>query len=150
MLFILLGLLLFVTGCGTSNSTGEMKESDAMIVTELAINEEQDYVDFELNVTNHTEEVVELQFPSGQLFELTISNDKEVYRYSDEKMFTMAVVVKVLQPGEQLTVTDQVSRDLLGPGDYIAKGYFKLMTVNGEEVDVEQFSVEKSFSIESL
>lgn len=118
------------------------------MMTELDIRVGQDHVDFDLKLTNNTEDVVELQFPSGQLFELNIYQDREVYRYSDEKMFTMAVVVKELQPGEQLIVNDQVSREILVTGEYVAKGYFKLMTVDGEEVESETFSVEKSFSVE--
>ncbi|MCD8501805.1 MAG: BsuPI-related putative proteinase inhibitor [Bacillaceae bacterium] len=130
-------------------STGELKESEEnMMMTELDIRVGQDHVDFDLKLTNNTEDVVELQFPSGQLFELNIYQDREVYRYSDEKMFTMAVVVKELQPGEQLIVNDQVSREILVTGEYVAKGYFKLMTVDGEEVESETFSVEKSFSVE--
>lgn len=149
-LIMLSFFLLLTTGCGTTKkSTGELKESEEnMMMTELDIRVGQDHVDFDLKLTNNTEDVVELQFPSGQLFELNIYQDREVYRYSDEKMFTMAVVVKELQPGEQLIVNDQVSREILVTGEYVAKGYFKLMTVDGEEVESETFSVEKSFSVE--
>lgn len=47
---------------------------------------------FDFPLTNHSPEVKELQFGSGQQFELVVRDEKgkEVYRYSDGKFFTMA------------------------------------------------------------
>jgi len=51
----------------------------------------------------------QLQFGSGQQFELVISDDQgeEVYRYSDDKFFTMALVYKNIKPGESLSWQDE-------------------------------------------
>ena len=45
-----------------------------------------------------------MQCGSGQQYEIIISdeNGTEVYRYSDNKMFTMALIYKDLQPGDTL------------------------------------------------
>lgn len=63
-----------------------------------------DKVIFNFELINHYNEVKNLEFSSGQQFELTITDEKgdEVYRYSDGKFFTMALLFKDLNPGESL------------------------------------------------
>lgn len=81
---------------------------------------------FEL-VNNHPAEQ-SLRFGSGQQFELVITDakDEEVYRYSDGKAFTMALVYRDLKPGETLKwqdswkLTDKIG-NAVPPGEYKAE-----------------------------
>lgn len=70
------------------------------------IEEDKVILDFEL--INHYNEVKKLEFGSGQQFEVTITDEKgeEVYRYSDGKFFTMALIYKDINPGEALKWQD--------------------------------------------
>lgn len=70
------------------------------------------------DVTNLTAGPLDLTFLSGQMGEVTFRKDgTEVYRWSDGKSFTQAVMVETLQPGQSRAVilNDLVS---LAPGTY--------------------------------
>lgn len=109
------------------------------------VEDNQVIFDFEL-INNHESEQV-LQFGSGQQYEIIIINDKqeEVYRYSDGKFFTLALVYKDLKPGEGLkwqevwTPTDN--------GIYTVQISILTRLANSEqEIPSEQLT--KSFDIE--
>ena len=71
------------------------------------IQDDQMLIEFEL--VNHYDTAKQLQFGSGQQFEVVITNEAgdEVYRYSDGKMFTMALVLRDIKPGESLKWQDK-------------------------------------------
>lgn len=98
----------------------------------------EDKVIFDFALTNHSSEVMELPFGSGQQFELVVKDEKgkEVYRYSDGKFFTMAIVYKQLKPGESLRWQDQWDlRDkegnVVNPGRYRAE--IEIMVIPEED-----------------
>lgn len=64
---------------------------------------------FNFELMSHYAAEQELLFSSGQQFELTITDEKdeEVYRFSDGKFFTMALLYKTLNPGESLKWQDE-------------------------------------------
>jgi len=69
----------------------------------------EDKVIFDFEIISHYTEPKELKLGSGQQFELTITDEKgeEVYRYSDGKFFTLALLYKELNPGEILKWQDE-------------------------------------------
>ena len=83
---------------------------------------------FDFQLVNNFTQTRELQFSSGQQFEIIITNEKgkEVYRYSDGKAFTMALVYKSIKPGELLKWQDEWNMinkegERLSSGEYQAK-----------------------------
>ncbi|HKM16638.1 MAG: hypothetical protein GX228_02340 [Firmicutes bacterium] len=60
---------------------------------------------FNITFANNHSAAKRLLFSSGQQYEIIITNEagEEVYRYSDDRFFTMALVFKNLTPGETLT-----------------------------------------------
>lgn len=59
---------------------------------------------FDFELMSHYTKAKTLTFGSGQQFEVTITDEKgeEVYKYSDGKFFTMALVYKNIGPGEAI------------------------------------------------
>ena len=64
---------------------------------------------FNLELMSHYTKPVELMFSSGQQFEITVTDEagNEVYRYSDGKFFTLALLNKTINPGESLKWQDE-------------------------------------------
>lgn len=82
---------------------------------------------FDFELINHYTEEKQLHFSSGQQFEVVVISDdgKEVYRYSDGKFFTMALVYKDIKPGESLKWQDEwvltnKEGEKLSAGEYTA------------------------------
>lgn len=70
------------------------------------------------DVTNLTEEPLDLTFPSGQRAEVVLrSEGSEQYRWSKGKVFTQAVTVETLQPGGTMPVVLNDTPQLAS-GDY--------------------------------
>lgn len=71
------------------------------------IKDEEVILNFEL--INHHSSPKDLMFSSGQQFEIYIVDEegKEVYRYSEGKFFTMALIYKSINSGESLTWQDK-------------------------------------------
>jgi hypothetical protein len=60
-----------------------------------------DTVHMALRATNATGEVVDLTFPSGQSFDFVVLQDgREVWRWSEDRMFTQAIRHERMEPGE--------------------------------------------------
>lgn len=69
----------------------------------LAVSVDPDAVDFEFEVTNAGTEPVTLEFPSGQLADIAVSDATgEVWRWSDGRLFTQAIESRRLAPNESL------------------------------------------------
>jgi hypothetical protein len=108
---------------------------------------------FEISLTNETEAPIQIQFPSGQLFEIIVRDEASnvVYQYSSGKMFTMAIVEKVIEPSETLIWTDEwdmkVNGEIINPGTYFVTAQLQINEVNGESVDREEFTIEKKITI---
>lgn len=103
----------------------------------------EDKVVFDFVLINHYSEVKELQFGSGQQFEIIIRDEKneEVYRYSEGQFFTMALVYISLNPGESLqwqAEWDMKDKDgkIVSPGRYRA-GIEILTIANEDEGKIE-------------
>lgn len=64
-----------------------------------------DNVEFVLHITNNAQKKLELTFPSGQNYDVTVldSVGREVWRWSSGRMFTQALQNHVLEANETLT-----------------------------------------------
>ena len=89
-----------------------------------------------LTLRNTTDKPITLQFASGQRYDLELRNEKGevVYRWSDDKAFTMSLGQEVIGPGERDYVIIVPLRDKqakpLAPGKYTATGW---ITTSGQQ-----------------
>ncbi|WP_418198919.1 BsuPI-related putative proteinase inhibitor [Alkalihalobacterium sp. APHAB7] len=161
ILCIWLIMMVGLVGCGTSDevtetiSEGEQGGKEvSTLATSLKVDKEEDKLAFTLSLTNKGNETVTLEFPTGQLFDFIVVNEKSevVYKYSEGMMFTQAIVQKNLGPNETMTFTDEwdlmVNGERVPPGRYRVLGELPIMTVNGSEAFREQFLVEEDVIIE--
>lgn len=109
---------------------------------------------FDIGLFSHYTKPIELTFSSGQQFELTITDKSgnEVFRYSDDKFFTLALVNKTLNPGELLSWKDEWDMTdkngvKLTSGDYKAVVNILVYDVNGEKIDDSQLTATVNFSL---
>ncbi len=87
-----------------------------------------------LTLRNTSADPIELTFPSGQRFDLTLRNEKGeiVYRWSDGKAFTLALGSLEVGPGEKnFVVVIQLASGgrNLPPGRYVAEGWLTTMGI---------------------
>ena len=81
-------------------------------------------ISFALNVTNGGKKHVELTFPTGQTHDFIVvdSLGREVWRWSEGRMFTQALRNKLLGKGETLTLEETMKREKpLPAGRYVAR-----------------------------
>lgn len=58
-------------------------------------------VEFVFTVTNANTETADIEFRSGKVADIAVyENGSEVWRWSDDKMFTQALETETLEPGE--------------------------------------------------
>jgi hypothetical protein len=113
-----------------------------------------DKVVFNFELFSHYAEPKVLTFSSGQQFELAITDESgnEVYRYSDGKFFTLALVNKTINPGESLKWHDEwdmTDKDgvKLTSGDYKAVINILVYDAEGEKVDDSDLTATVEFSL---
>lgn len=98
-------------------------ESDLEVLINLKDDEvfvEEEF-EVEIRVKNNSEEKKELNFNTGQRFDIIVLGTKEelLYRWSDDKMFTQALGSLVLEPEEEKAYNAQVILpNEINPGDY--------------------------------
>lgn len=109
---------------------------------------------FNFELMSHFTETQELMFGSGQQFELTITNEsgEEVYRFSDGKFFTMALVNKTLIPGESIKWQDEWNMtnkdgEKLTSGNYKAEIKIMVITEEEEKIEDEQLTTIINFTL---
>lgn len=109
---------------------------------------------FDFELMSHYAETTELLFGSGQQFEIIITNEanEEVYRFSDGKFFTMALIYKTLIPGEILKWQDEwdmtnKSGEKLTAGNYKAEIKILAMTEDDDKIPEEQLITVIEFTL---
>ncbi|MGI6225629.1 MAG: BsuPI-related putative proteinase inhibitor [Peptococcales bacterium] len=110
---------------------------------------------FSFALTNHSNQTKKLQFNSGQQFEVVITDEKgkEVYRYSDGKFFTQALIYQDLKPNQSINwqdTWDMTNKDgqTLTSGNYRAE----ILILAGakekdEKIDKKQLTTVKDFNL---
>ncbi|MED1562091.1 hypothetical protein AJ85_06185 [Alkalihalobacillus alcalophilus ATCC 27647 = CGMCC 1.3604] len=154
----------FLAACGLGDTqTGSSPEEDEIneevnneeenneevngegVFDELEYKVETNQTDSELTVemtlTNTSTESAMLSFSSGQKYEITLTNaaGEEVYRYSADKMFTMAIIQEVIPGGEELILSETVQLDEFEPGEYELTATIIVYTINDTEITQSPF-----------
>lgn len=124
----------------------EQKASAGRFETRASYELKDGKVIFDFELVNNFPVAKELQFGSGQQFEVVITDERgeEVYRFSDGKFFTMALIYKTIQPGETLKWQD--SWDLTNKeGEKVTAGEYQVEIIilanpvdGGERLDRSQ------------
>lgn len=81
-----------------------MIAAEAFYVDAELVKQEEN-IKFDFKLVNRSGESQDLTFASGQIYEVVVTDrlGQEVYRYSDNTMFTQAIVAKTLAAGEFLS-----------------------------------------------
>lgn len=81
----------------------------------------RDGIEIAFRVTNNEQRKLELRFPSGQTHEFVVSDQagREIWRWSEGRMFTQALQNRVLDASASLTWS-AAWRGALVPGRYVA------------------------------
>jgi hypothetical protein len=98
-----------------------------------------DEAHIELFLTNEGEKPLEIEAPTSQWYDFTITDEKDniVYEYSKGKFFLQAIQRMILKPGETKIWIENVvlpSGKSLKPGEYKVNAQFKATTLNGESI----------------
>lgn len=109
---------------------------------------------FDFELFSHYARPMEVMFSSGQQFELVITDTSgnQVYRYSDGKSFTMALVNKTINPGESIEWQlewDMTDKDgvKLTSGDYKAEINILAYGADEEKIDESELKATIEFSL---
>lgn len=101
-------ILPFLAGCAMRSQFPE--SGDNPLVSSLQVQTTAEAVQFVLQVTNAGTTPVELTFSSGQQYDFAVLQDgREVWRWSADRSFTMAMRSEVLGAGETRTYAERWS-----------------------------------------
>jgi hypothetical protein len=118
--------------CGPRSRAGEPSRQDVVSGPPVACSLNVRVgtgVTFAFHITNNAPKRLEINFPSGQTHDIVVldSVGREVWRWSEGKMFTQSLQNKVLQSNETLTYQASWKPDAQR-GKYVAVA--KLMSAN--------------------
>ena len=125
--YVVSALLLLATvayACGPRARAAETEQRKTVegppIISSLDV-KIRDGIELTFRVTNNERSKVELRFPSGQTHDFTVvdSLGRNVWRWSEGRMFTQAYQNKFLESGEAVTFT-AAWRSEVPPGRYVA------------------------------
>lgn len=127
--FVVSALVLLATmayACGPRARSAELEREPAKTVEGAPIAAKldvriRDGIEFTFRVTNNEPRKIELLFPSGQTHDFTVvdSLGRNVWRWSDGRMFTQAYQNKFLESGASLSF-EAAWRAEVPPGRYVA------------------------------
>lgn len=107
-----------------SESETQSRKQKSGIGADLYVRANGSEISFALHVVNNTKKNVELTFPSGQTHDFIVidSVGREMWRWSEGRMFTQTLRNKLLGRGESLEIEETMKRDKpLPPGRYTAR-----------------------------
>jgi hypothetical protein len=123
---------MFLYGCSSSNEdttntivkeAGEVEVENGELELMVDVNVRNNQAEFIITVTNNSNEMKKLEFPTSQKFEIIIrdENQQEVYRYSAGKMFTQAIEYALIKPDESMQWEEIWEIKESKPGNYEAE-----------------------------
>jgi hypothetical protein len=140
--------------CNTLNAIEEELKPEIPSIVEGNLETRGNYtisdgkVTFDFELFSNYEKTKELSFSSGQQFQLTITDESgnEVYKYSDGKFYTEALILKNIGPGESIKWSDEWDMTnkegiKLTSGNY--KATIKILVIQGEEKSIEDSELTK-------
>lgn len=150
------------TGCGQletnqpngnqdSLTGGDKPAGKATLETALNITQAEDgTAAFELKLKNEGDQDIKLEFPSSQMFEITVEDQegKEVYRYSANKLFAQAITVVEVKAGEEHVWSEELDLAAQGAsveGEVVVKAEILAASeLNGLQLDKDNLSASAS------
>lgn len=116
----------------------------SVVVGQLFVRASDTEVRMALHVSNNSRKSVELTFPSGQTYDFVVldSVGRELWRWSEGRLFTQALRNKLLSSGESLDYEASWDGNLLPPGRYAARAV--LASENYPIVQQVTFSVTRT------
>lgn len=92
----------------TSKLMNIVEKQSAEIVIVPALTQNKDSLEMVVSITNKSQNPVTFNHSSGQKFDFVLydENDRELYRWSDGKAFTMMLVTSVIKAGETVEYSD--------------------------------------------
>ncbi|NEU29713.1 hypothetical protein GN156_02850 [bacterium LRH843] len=141
ILLFTLCLFVFLTACGQGTNKqvqgeeGSGSVADNHWLFETEAKQDEDILHVTLTVTNEQDDESSLEFTSGQLYEMILTNDHgdEVYRYSSNRMFIMMLTQQLFSPGETKTFEEDIPLAELSAGNYKLHTELIVKGVDGEE-----------------
>ncbi|MFD1017826.1 BsuPI-related putative proteinase inhibitor [Thalassobacillus hwangdonensis] len=134
----------------TEDQTGEIDLDQAIshLKLEAEAQPSKEKVLFDFSLTNEAEETYKLGFSSGQKYEIIVTdaNGKEVYKYSDGKMFTEALEYVTFNGGDTQEFQEEWTEGVV-PGNYEAMITIKVMSINDQPLESEPFTTTVPFEI---
>ncbi|MFT4417132.1 BsuPI-related putative proteinase inhibitor [Fredinandcohnia humi] len=176
LLMLLMGIFV-VTGCGTTeeslpvNAGGDKVENEEKPATEnedtgaeenvlekfgtnVSVDAGKNEATFTVSLKNTSDKSVKITFTSGQRYELAVfdANQKEVYRYSIDKLFVQSLEEIELRAGEEKSwpeVWNYTSNDgtRLPAGEYKVVATIVASQANNQKINDNDLQNEASFTI---
>lgn len=155
-LFLILSSLLmpFLVACGSSSSFEENNEPNMQLESKLRLNDslsqettvfaQAEDIEFVLTLTNNMNDVVTINFNSGQRYDFYIqnSNDEEIWRWSGNQLFIQATSELQIPAGDTVTFKQNWNQSLL-TGPNIDKGNYTICGfVIGQTEDCKPLTIQ--------
>lgn len=111
----------------STSAKAKAKASATPIAASLGVTNEGASLRLALQVVNRGKKSVELTFPSGQTHDFVVldSLGREVWRWSQGRLFTQALQNKLLSRGESLSMSETWQAPALKAGRYTAIAVLK-------------------------
>jgi hypothetical protein len=93
-----------------NKNSAERRQHSEALASSFAVNVKNG-VQFKLDVRNNTKKMVELRFPNGMTHDFVVYDDtgKEVWRWSDGRMFTQSMQNKLVKSNDSAVFADEWS-----------------------------------------
>ena len=95
-----------------------------------------------MKLTNETDDVKQVEFSSGQQFDVFVTdeNGNQLYHFAEGKMFTQALIMEEIKPGESLTFQDVwTSEKVASAGELTIDTNLLIYAINGQPMDLISF-----------
>jgi hypothetical protein len=166
-LFFTIVCIIALTACGQNNepTASEPREDKSQngndnateelfnvvdLVTNVEVAQKDKKLLFNISLENPTNDDVAVTFPSGQKYEIVIKNDlnEEIYRYSEGRAFTEAIVHETIPAGARLDFEEEweIEKNING-GNFEVNVSLPITEVNGEAVEKNTFSDRETIEI---
>ena len=135
-LVVVVGAALVLAACGSADVSGDRRVVGGVIVTFTVTPGRAEVggaVRLALRLTNNSGRAEKLTFASGQQYDFWVTDgDKEIWRWSEDRVFTQAIEERTLGPQESLTLaeswTTTTAGELVAHGQLKANGYGRALT----------------------
>lgn len=111
-----MGLLLMSTSFAFAQPNvpkeiAETKYTDSSVIVKPDATVKKDSIEMKLSITNNSREAIVINHLTGQKFDFELLNEdsKILYRWSDNKYFTMALTRTTIEPGKTLEFCETLS-----------------------------------------